>query len=306
MEYVIESSNMTKSYGNTVVVDRVNIHVRKGEIYGLLGRNGAGKTTIMKMIVGLTDMDSGSISVFGKQMKGNEKELLSRIGALIETPGFYPNLTAYENLNNLARLRGVVKKNAVGDSLEVVGLPRNDKKIYSEFSIGMKQRLGIAASLMHSPELLILDEPINGLDPIGISEMRRFLKELSEVSGKTIVLSSHILSEIELLADTVGIIHEGKLLEESSLTELQRKNEKYLLIKATPVEKVAHILDEKYPDVYYQIPCDNEVRIYNMDLDMAHINRVLLEQGINVFAFSQCNDSLEDYFKKITGGGAIG
>lgn len=305
MEYVIEANNLTKRYGNNTVVDQVNIHVRKGEIYGLLGRNGAGKTTIMKMIVGLTDIDGGNVSVFGKQMKGNEKELLSRIGALIETPGFYPNLTAAENLNILARLRGVVKKNAVDECLEIVGLPRNDKKKYSEFSIGMKQRLGIAASLMHSPELLILDEPINGLDPIGISEMRHFLKELSDVSGKTIVLSSHILSEIELLADTVGIIHKGKLLEESSLTQLQKKNEKYFLVEASPMEKVVHILDEKYPDVYYQVPYDNEIRIYSTDLDTAYLNRILLEQGISVSAFSQHNDSLEDYFKKITGGEGI-
>lgn len=305
MDYVIESNDLTKSYGNTTVVDRVNIHVKKGEIYGLLGRNGAGKTTIMKMIVGLTDIDGGSVSVFGKQMKGNEKELLSRIGALIETPGFYPNLTAFENLNILARLRGVVKKNAVEDSLEVVGLAQNDKKKYSEFSIGMKQRLGIAAAIMHSPELLILDEPINGLDPIGISEMRKFLKELSDVSGKTIVLSSHILSEIELLADTVGIVHKGRLLEESSLAKLQKKNEKYFLVRATPMEKVVHILDEKYPAVYYQVPYDNEIHIYNTDLNMAYFNRILLEQGINVSSFGQCNDSLEDYFKKITGGEGI-
>lgn len=227
MEYIIETKGLSKRYKEVTAVENVNLNVKKGEIYGLLGRNGAGKTTILKMLLGLTSADEGEVLVFGKAMRGNEKELLRRIGAIIETPGFYPNLTATENLKILARIRGGLKEKDIEESLETVGLPYKDKKLYLEYSLGMKQRLGIAAAIMHNPELLILDEPINGLDPIGITEMRSFLKELVHTSGKTVVISSHILSEMELLADTVGIIHNGKLLAENSINQCNGSLENY-------------------------------------------------------------------------------
>ena len=198
--FVIETKQLTKVYGEQDVVKAVNIHVKKGRIYGLLGRNGAGKTTIMKMILGLTPITSGKVDVFGQDIKGREKQVFPRIGAIIETPGFYPNLTGTENLEIFAKLRGTVGPNAVKKALEVVGLPYKDKKLFSKYSLGMKQRLGIANAILHDPELLILDEPTNGLDPIGIAEMRNFIKELSVERGKTILISSHILSEIALLA----------------------------------------------------------------------------------------------------------
>ena len=227
MEYIVETKKLTKRYKQVTAVENVNLNVKKGEIYGLLGRNGAGKTTILKMILGFTNADEGEVVVFGKPMRGNEKEHLQKIGAIIETPGFYPNLTATENLRILARIRGGLKDSDIEESLKRVGLPFKDRKLYAEFSLGMKQRLGIAAAIMHDPELLILDEPINGLDPIGIAEMRSFIKELVHTSGKTIILSSHILSEIELMADTVGIIHQGKLLEESSINQCKGSLEEY-------------------------------------------------------------------------------
>ena len=227
MEYIIETKKLTKRYKQVAAVDNVNLNVKKGEIYGLLGRNGAGKTTILKMILGFTNADEGEVLVFGKPMRGNEKELLHRIGAIIETPGFYPNLTATENLKIIARIRGGLKDSDIEESLNRVGLPFKDRKLYAEYSLGMKQRLGIAAAIMHDPELLILDEPINGLDPIGIAEMRSFIKELVHTSGKTVILSSHILSEIELIADTVGIIHQGKLLEERSINQCNGSLEEY-------------------------------------------------------------------------------
>lgn len=201
----------------------LNIHVKRGRIYGLLGRNGAGKTTTMKMLLGLTKPTSGEVKIWGKPLQGNEKKLLPRIGSLIESPGFYPNLTGTENLRIFATLRGVPNNHAIKDALDLVGLPYKDKKLFSQYSLGMKQRLAIALAVMHDPELLILDEPINGLDPIGIAEVRSFIRELCDARGKTILISSHILSEISLLADDIGIIDHGALLEEESLAELEQK-----------------------------------------------------------------------------------
>ena len=202
--------NLTKQYGTQKSVSDLSIHVKKGRIYGLLGRNGAGKTTTMKMLLGLTEPTSGNAVIFGQKLRGNEKKILPRIGSLIESPGFYPNLTGTENLKIFARLRGVPSYNAIRDAVEVVGLPYRDKKLFSQYSLGMKQRLAIALAIMHDPELLILDEPINGLDPIGIAEVRSFIRDLCKERGKTILISSHILSEISLLADDIGILDRGR------------------------------------------------------------------------------------------------
>ena len=205
-DYIIQTKNLTKQYGLQKSVDNLNIHVKRGRIYGLLGRNGAGKTTTMKMLLGLTVPTSGTVHIFGENMQTQSQEVLPRIGSLIESPGFYPNLTATENLKIFADLRGLTKASYIKSALELVGLPYRDKKLFSQYSLGMKQRLAIALAVMHNPDLLILDEPINGLDPIGIAEVRGFIRELCDLQGKTILISSHILSEIALLADDVGII----------------------------------------------------------------------------------------------------
>ena len=303
--FVIETKQLTKVYGEQDVVKAVNIHVKKGRIYGLLGRNGAGKTTIMKMILGLTPITSGKVDVFGQDIKGREKQVFPRIGAIIETPGFYPSLTGTENLEIFAKLRGTVGPNAVKKALEVVGLPYKDKKLFSKYSLGMKQRLGIANAILHDPELLILDEPTNGLDPIGIAEMRNFIKELSVERGKTILISSHILSEIALLADDIGIIDHGLLLEENSMKELKKKNRKYILLQVSDVSKAALILEHQFHLVDYSVHDDQTLRIYDTCLDMAEINKALIVQDIAVISSQVCNDTLEDYFKKITGGEGI-
>ena len=252
-EYVIETKQLTKVYGDQTAVNAVNLHVKRGQIYGLLGRNGAGKTTIMKMILGLTPITSGEADIFGKNIKGQEKRVYPRIGAIIETPGFYPNLTGTENLEIFARLRGTAAPNAVKNALEVVGLPYKDKKLFGKYSLGMKQRLGIANAILHDPELLILDEPTNGLDPIGIAEVRDFIKDLSVERGKTILISSHILSEIQLLADDIGIIDHGVLLEESSMGELEKKNSKYIMLQVSDVSKAALILERQFQLKNYSV-----------------------------------------------------
>lgn len=303
--FLIETKQLTKIYGEQTAVNSVNLHVKKGRIYGLLGRNGAGKTTIMKMILGLTPITSGEVDVFGQNIKGKEKRIYPRIGAIIETPGFYPNLTGTENLEIFAKLRGTAAPNAVKTALEIVGLPYKDKKLFSKYSLGMKQRLGIANAILHDPELLILDEPTNGLDPIGIAEVRNFIKDLSKERGKTILISSHILSEIELLADDIGIIDHGVLLEESSMEELQKRNSRYILLQVSDVPKAATLLERQFAVQDYSVEDDHTLRLYNTSLDMAAINKALMLQDVSVISSSLCNDTLEDYFKKITGGEGI-
>ncbi len=302
---IIETRQLTKVYGEQTAVNKVNLHVQKGRIYGLLGRNGAGKTTIMKMILGLTSVTAGEVDVFGQNIKGNEKRIYPRIGAIIETPGFYPNLTGAENLEIFAKLRGTSNPNAIKNALEVVGLPYKDKKIFSKYSLGMKQRLGIANAILHDPELLILDEPINGLDPIGIAEVRKFIRDLCVEQGKTVLISSHILSEIALLADDIGIIHNGILLEESSLKELQKKNSKYILLQVSDTAKATLILERKFHIKEYSVQDTHTLHLYDTALDIGEINKALMLENISVTGSQFCNDTLEDYFKKVTGGKGI-
>lgn len=304
-DFVIETKQLTKIYGEQTVVNTVNLHVRKGRIYGLLGRNGAGKSTIMKMILGLTPITSGEVNVFGWNIKGQEKQIYPRIGAIIETPGFYPNLSGTENLDIFARLRGTAAPNAVENALKVVGLSYKDKKLFSKYSLGMKQRLGIANAILHEPELLILDEPTNGLDPIGIAEVRDFIKNLSAAQEKTILISSHILTEIALLADDVGIIDHGVLLEESAMSELENKNRKFIQIQVSDVPKASLLLEQQFCVKDYEVQDGHMLRLYDTSLDAAAIIKALVEQGVGIISSSLCHDTLEDYFKKITGGEGI-
>ena len=299
--YIIETKNLTKQYGTQKSVADLNIHVKKGRIYGLLGRNGAGKTTTMKMLLGLTQPTSGEVKLWGKPLRGNEKKILPRIGSLIESPGFYPNLTATENLRIFATLRGVPSSHAINDALDLVGLPYKDKKLFSQYSLGMKQRLAI----MHDPELLILDEPINGLDPIGIAEVRSFIRDLCNERGKTILISSHILSEISLLADDIGIIDHGALLEEESLAELEQKSSKHIRFTVSDTAQAARILERIFHEHNFSIQDDHNLRLHNLDLPVGEIVTAFVENGLVVSEAHTCEESLEDYFKRVTGGEGI-
>ncbi|MFJ7736279.1 ABC transporter ATP-binding protein [Lysinibacillus sp. NPDC097287] len=304
-ETILTTNNLTKKYKKQIAVNNVSINVKKGRIYGLLGRNGAGKTTVMKMILGLTSISSGEVSIFNQPLNSNQKTIYPRIGSIIEVPGFYSNLTGTENLKVFARLRGTINPDAIQDALNVVGLPFNDKKTFSSYSLGMKQRLGIANALLNDPELLILDEPTNGLDPIGIAEIRLFLQKLCHEQGKTIVISSHILSEIALMADDIGIIHNGILLEECTLEELQKKSEQYISIQTTNMIDTVHILESKLNITNYSIEDDNFIRIYDLVHSVSLIAKVLVGANIELTHLQLCTDNLEDYFKKKTGGEGI-
>ena len=259
----------------------------------------------MRMLLGLTAPTSGEVTIFGKPFQGNEKNILSRIGCLIESPGFYPNLTGTENLKIFAELRGLRSPKYIKNALELVNLPYRDKKLFSQYSLGMKQRLAIALAVMHNPELLILDEPINGLDPIGIAEVRDFIRELCDTSGKTILISSHILSEISLLADDVGIIDHGKLLEEESLKELEAKNAKFIHFCVSDAQKAAKIIAATFHSKDFRLTDANNLYLYDMTLPVERINRSFVESGIEIQEVHLCEDTLEDYFKKITGGEGI-
>ena len=304
-DYFIETKQLTKIYGEQAAVKNINLHVKRGKIYGLLGRNGAGKTTTMKMLLGLTQPTSGEVKIWGKPLRGNEKKLLPRIGSLIESPGFYPNLTATENLRIFATLRGVPNRNAIKDALDLVGLPYKDKKLFSQYSLGMKQRLAIALAVMHDPELLILDEPINGLDPIGIAEVRSFIRELCDARGKTILISSHILSEISLLADDVGIIDHGTVLEEESLEELEQKSSKHIHFTVSNAAQAARVLERDFQENHFSILDDHNIQLYNLTLPIGKIVTAFVANGLEVTEAHSCEESLEDYFRRVTGGEGI-
>lgn len=304
-KYIIETKNLTKQYGAQKSVADLNIHVRKGRIYGLLGRNGAGKTTTMKMLLGLTAPTSGEVRICGMSLRGNEKRLLPRIGSLIESPGFYPNLTGTENLSIFATLRGIPNRHAIRDALDLVGLPYRDKKLFSQYSLGMKQRLAIALAVMHDPELLILDEPINGLDPIGIAEVRSFIRSLCEDRGKTILISSHILSEIALLVDDIGIIDHGVLMEEETLAELERKSSRHVHFLVSNTAQAARILERRFQERHFTIEDDHSLRLHNIELPVGRVVTAFVENELEVREVHTCEESLEEYFKRVTGGEGI-
>lgn len=301
---VIEISNVTKKYSEITVVHSVSFSVKKGEIYGLLGRNGAGKTTIMKMLLGLVKPTEGHAHILGNDTNtGEGKAILRKVGCIIENPGFYANLTGTENLHIFARLKALDDE-AVQKALALVNLPYNDKKLFSKYSLGMKQRLAIANAVMHDPEVLILDEPINGLDPIGIAEVRKLLIDLKQ-SGASILISSHILSEIESLADRIGIIDDGKLIDEIHIAEWQNKTEgiKIFVQDTEQVKKVLLKAGVKESDI---ICLADGITVKSDDISVAQLNTIFVGNGIEVSGIMKERMTLEDYFKKVTGGQGIG
>ncbi|MCP1426506.1 bacitracin transport system ATP-binding protein [Paenibacillus sp. DS2363] len=305
MSVIIKTTNLTKQYGTQKSVNSLNMTVQQGGIYGFLGRNGAGKTTTIRMLLGLIKPTHGEIEIFGENLFTNQKEILRRTGSIVEVPGFYENLTARENLSINGRIMGIYKKNAIEDSLEIVGLQNETKKLVGKYSLGMKQRLGIARALLHYPELLILDEPTNGLDPIGIKEIRRLIKNLATERNITILISSHILSEIEQLVDYMGIIHEGNLLEEISFEQLRKRNRKYTEFQVSDDNKAAVILDG-LDQAEYEIHDERNIRVYSHLGQQGKLNRIFMENDINVTKIMVSEDRLEDYFTKLVGGGTIG
>lgn len=299
VDYVIETKGLSKQYSNDLVVNSVDMHVEKGKIYGLLGKNGAGKTTTMCMLLNLTYPSSGEIFLFGKDPKKYSKELYSKIGSIIETPGFYENLTAYENLKIIGKIRGGYDPCNVELALEMVNLSDAKSKKFKDFSLGMKQRLGIAAAIMHSPELLILDEPINGLDPFGIKEIRALLKRLSHDFGITILISSHILSEIENLADVIGFMDNGVLIDEISREELYGRLNKFVEFEVSDVDSAVDILEKlelkENRDFTFR---DKTICLYSHLELRDKFNALFVKAGIDVKKVNLCEENLEEFFTR--------
>lgn len=298
-DYVIKTNNLSKIYSKNKVVNSINMHVEKGKIYGLLGKNGAGKTTTMCMLLNLTYPSEGEIFLFGKNPKKHSNEIYPKVGSIIETPGFYENLTAYENLEIIAKLRGDYNPFNINSVLDMVNLTQAKSKKFKDFSLGMKQRLGIAAAIMHSPELLILDEPINGLDPFGIKEIRTLLKRLSHEFGITILISSHILSEIENLADVIGFMDNGVLIEEMSRDELFNRLDKFVEFEVSDIDLAVNIFKELELRENIDFTVNgNIIRLY-AHLNMRDkFNAIFVKAGIDVKKVNLCEENLEEFFTR--------
>lgn len=306
MSMVLQTVNLTKQYGTQFAVNKLNIHIEQGKIYGLLGRNGAGKTTTIRMITGLLSPTFGDIFLFGTKMKRPTKEVFSKIGTLIETPTFYENLTARENLKIISDLRHIQSKQPVDDALKLVNLEGESRKKVKQFSFGMKQRLGIAMAMLHNPEFIILDEPTNGLDPIGIQQIRLLIKKLSAEHGATVLISSHILSEIEQMADIVGFIDKGILIEELTMDEIRHRNRHYIKLSVSDVNRAIPILTEKLAINDFETLNNSEIKVFQPNCDPENINHALVTAGIGVSELSTKKGNLEEYFLGLTGGGSIG
>lgn len=302
MEYLLTTNSLTKQYGGHKAVDAVNIHIRQGDIYGLIGRNGAGKTTILKMISGLAAPTSGDFSLFGKSGK-SAAPYMSRIGTLIEAPGIYPNMSAAENLRMKCIAMGVRKKGVIEDLLNTVGLADAGKKKVKNFSLGMKQRLGIALALVGDPDLVILDEPINGLDPQGIADVRETLSKLNKERKITLIVSSHILEELAKIATNYGIIHDGVLLQELTREELLTKCSERIELKTSDTRRACTVL-ENMGIHNYKVVDVSTIHIFEHLTESGDITMVLAENGIKTMGITVKNEALEDYYLNLTGGGA--
>ncbi len=295
----LTTESLTKKYGKKEVVRSLNLQLEEGEIYGFLGNNGAGKTTTMKMIVGLTPVTSGQIHLFGEPQCISQH--LKKVGTTIEAPGFYGNLTAEENLWVFMRLHGLSNTSKIDELLQMGGLNEVRHQKVNTFSMGMKQRLAIVRALMHDPELLILDEPINGLDPNGILETRELLLRLKAERGVTMMISSHILPEVEQLVDRIGIVHQGALLEETDMATFRKKRLKRLEIQVDQPDEAVRILQEKW-GINARQNQRGGLFINDVTHPSARINQSLVESGIGVSRLWQQEQSMEDYFMSLTNG----
>lgn len=300
MEYVLRTEELTKSFSGHRAVDCVSLHIRRGEIYGFIGRNGAGKTTFMKMISGLSTPTEGEITLFGA--KGAEaRRHQSRIGNLIEAPGLYPSMTGVQNLRCKSLALGIHKPGYEQELLDIVGLHDVGKKKVKNYSLGMKQRLGIAMALVGGPDFLILDEPINGLDPQGIAEIRDVLLRLKHEQNMTIMISSHILEELSKVADTFGIIHNGRLIQELTAEELMTKCSDFIELRTDDTARASTVI-EQMGFSGYKVTGEDVICIYDQLERSGELTRELVQAGCNVRALQVQQEKLEDYFLKITGG----
>lgn len=299
-EIVLKTKNLTKRYNSFTALENVNMTVHQGDIYGLIGRNGAGKTTIMKIVTGLTEQSDGEFEIFSRKGKDAEQEK-KRIGCLIENPAFFGGMTAYQNLKYYALQKGITDEKQIDEALALVNLTNVKNKKFKKFSLGMKQRLGIAFAVLDSPDLIILDEPINGLDPIGISELRDMFTKLNKERGITFIISSHILSELYMVANHFMFIDKGKVLRDITKEELDLECMRCIAVKTNDMKSAAAVIEQKLGISDYKVIDSNELRIYDKNIKPDSLNKLLIQNDVSVSAVFETGISLEDYFKSLVG-----
>lgn len=301
-EVILSTKKLTKKYKKVTALDNINLDLKQGEIYGLVGKNGAGKTTLLRLLTGQAFASEGSITLFD----GTSPEALSlgrkRIGAIIETPSFYSNMTAEQNLEYYRIQRGIPGKHCVKEVLQEVGLSDTGNKKFQSFSLGMKQRLGLALALMNKPEILLLDEPINGLDPFGIVEIRNMLLKINQEKNITILISSHILSELSNLVTYYGFIDQGKMIKQISNEELSKECNKYLEIKVDKVEVMTALLETKLGLTSYKVTPDYSIHIYKYLDHPEKISELAIKNGVGLLSLMVKEINLENYFIQLVGG----
>lgn len=300
-DIVLKTHKLCKKYGGELAVDNVSMTINKGDIYGFIGRNGAGKTTLIRMITGLIHKTSGEIELLGSSGNITLDEARSMTGSVIETPTFYGDMTARENLEVSRLVRNIPGKQCIEDVLNMVGLKDVKKKKVKNFSLGMRQRLGIANALLGNPRLLILDEPINGLDPVSVVEIRELLKKINKEKETTILISSHILSELSELATCYGIINNGKLVEEITSQELDEKCKQYIELKVNDAKKAVVLLETELDIKDYVVQENNIIKIYSNLNDVGKINTLLSTNGIIIEKILSKGQNLEEYFLNVIG-----
>lgn len=300
MPYILRTNHLTKTIGGKELVKDVSIHIKKGEIYGFLGPNGAGKTTIMKMLTNLWKPTDGTVEIFGETLTPKSYEVLKRMGSIIEFPTFYDHMTGYENLELHAEYMGYYNHGSIENALDLLELSDAAGKPVKNYSLGMKERLGIARAILCKPELLILDEPTNGLDPAGMKQIRELLKTLCTEYGITVMVSTHILSEIESIADTVGVIHHGRMKKEIGMKQIEQMSLAYMELSVPDQKKAAYILFDKLGITNFKIIEDGQIRIYDSQFSTQELSKILALNDVPVAALGKKAETLEDYFLKIT------
>lgn len=304
-EHVIEARNITKNYGDTLALKNLDLTVRRGDIYGLVGDNGAGKTTFLKLVTGQIYATEGELKLFGTYTEKELQKNRKRMGAIVEAPGFYPGLTVEQNLEYYRIQRGMPGRNKVAETLKVVGLWEARRKKGTGLSLGMKQRLGLAIALLGEPELLILDEPINGLDPSGIIEMRNLLLKLNREKNITIIISSHILSELEQIAGVYGFLNQGYLVRQVAADKLREECAGYVEIVVTEPEKYAALLEKEFPEEQYQVMPDKGIQIRNPKQETEVYSNLATKHDMGILRLETRQMPLEEYYMHLKEGGRI-
>ena len=300
--YIVETEGLTKTYGAVNSVNQLKMQVGKGEIYGFLGPNGAGKTTTIRMLLGLIKPTTGNIKIFNRDLKTNRIDILREVGSLVESPSYYGHLTGYENLEVIRQMLQVPKKN-IDEVLRIVRLEKQKNKLVKQYSLGMKQRLGIATALLGNPKLLILDEPTNGLDPAGIQEIRELIKQLPRQYDMTVVISSHLLNEMDQIATQLGIINSGQLIFQDKIEVLRKKSQASMKIRVNDVVKAHQILEQHH--IHLSIDGNCLVTQQQEDYFISHINDLLVQRNLSVYRIQEEKHTLEEIFLSLTEKGGV-